>query len=248
MAPRRPSEQKTSKTSVPPAVAVPQTGSNIRSMFDRIATDYDRFNAWASLGLDKHWRKILIGRVPESARVLDIATGTGDVAFLAVQAGHAVVGLDFSERMLAQAKVKDKENRIRWMNGSADRLPFSDRSFDCITSAFALRNIRGCLEAAFRENFRVLRKNGKVLHMDFGRPKSALSRWGHRVHLSYGIPLIGQWLCKDRWPKGYLENTIEEFYEPAQVVSMLKQAGFESVSHTPLSLGVVQLFEGTKTC
>ncbi len=217
-------------------------------MFDRIASDYDRFNAWASLGLHHYWRKALVSRVPEGARVLDIATGTGDVAFLAAGAGHAVVGLDFSERMLAQAKAKDKEARIRWMNGSADRLPFSDRSFGCVTSAFALRNVRGCLEGVFRENFRVLRNGGKVLHMDFGRPTSALSRWGHRMHLNFGVPLIGQWVCKEKWPKGYLENTIKEFYEPRHVIQMLEQAGFEQVRHTSFSWGVVQLFEATKKC
>jgi demethylmenaquinone methyltransferase/2-methoxy-6-polyprenyl-1,4-benzoquinol methylase len=248
MPPKRPSEPKTSSNYVPRTLAVPQTGSNIRSMFDRIASDYDRFNAWASLGLHQRWRKALIRRVPEGARVLDIATGTGDVAFLAARTGHAVVGLDFSERMLAHAKEKDKAGRVRWMNGSADRLPFSDRSFGCITSAFALRNLRGCLEGVFNENFRVLRKDGKVLHMDFGRPTSRLSRWGHQVHLNFGIPLIGQWVCKDKWPKGYLETTIREFFEPGEVVQMLEAAGFEDVRHTALSFGVVQLFEGTKKC
>ncbi len=243
---RKPSELKTSSKSVPITAPPPSTGPGIRSMFDRIASDYDRFNAWASLGLHQHWRRALVGRIPEGARLLDIATGTGDVAFLAAQRGHAVVGLDFSERMLARAKQKDKTGHIRWMNGSADRLPFSDRSFGCITSAFALRNLRGCLEQVFRENFRVIRNGGKVLHMDFGRPTSAISRWGHRMHLSFGVPLIGQWVCKSNWPKGYLENTIQEFYEPRQVVEMLEQAGFEGVRHTPLSLGVVQLFEGTK--
>jgi len=217
-------------------------------MFDRIASDYDRFNAWASLGLHQHWRKLLVRRIPEAARVLDIATGTGDVAFLAAHMGHAVVGLDFSERMLAHAKEKDLGARIRWMNGSADHLPFSDRSFGCITSAFALRNLRGCLETVFRENFRVLRKDGKVLHMDFGRPTSPLSRWGHQMHLNIGIPLIGQWVCKEKWPKGYLETTIREFYEPSEVIGMLQDAGFEEVRHVPVSLGVVQLFEGRKMC
>jgi demethylmenaquinone methyltransferase/2-methoxy-6-polyprenyl-1,4-benzoquinol methylase len=249
---RRPSEPKTSsprsKDSVSPAVAAPATGPNIRSMFDHIASDYDRFNAWASLGLHQHWRRTLLRRIPPAARVLDIATGTGDVAFLAAQAGHAVVGLDFSERMLAQAQEKDTQRRIRWMSASADRLPFSDRSFDCVTSAFALRNLRGCLEAVLKENFRVLRNGGKVLHMDFGRPTSAWTRWGHQVHLRFGVPLIGQWVCGEKWPKGYLENTIREFYEPPQVTGMLERAGFSEVRHTPLLFGVVQLFEGTKKC
>ncbi len=231
---------------MPLAAATPATGSNIRSMFDRIASDYDRFNAWASLGLHQHWRRTLLRRVPEGARVLDIATGTGDVAFLAAQAGHAVTGLDFSEPMLAKAREKDKAGRVRWMNGPADRLPFSDRSFECVTSAFALRNLRGCLEAVFQENFRVLRSGGKVLHMDFGRPTSTLSRWGHRVHLRFGVPLIGQWVCGESWPKGYLETTIREFYEPQEVVQLLERVGFSEVRHTPLSFGVVQLFQGTK--
>ena len=87
-----------------------------------------------------------------------------------------------------------------------------------------------------------------MFHMDFGRPTSILSRWGHRVHLAFGIPLIGQMVCKDKWPKGYLENTIREFFEPHEVMLILKRAGFEEVRHTALSLGVVQLFEGTKKC
>ena len=255
---RKPSEPKTSSKEspdpMPPADAAPATGSPIRSMFDRIASDYDRFNAWASLGLHQHWRRTLVRRIPEGARVLDIATGTGDVAFLAARAGHAVTGLDFSERMLAQAEEKSARSRrpadrqVRWINGSADHLPFSDCSFECITSAFALRNLRGCLETVFEENFRVLRVGGKVLHMDFGRPTSTLSRWGHRVHLAFGVPLIGQWVCGRRWPKGYLENTIREFYEPQEVSGLLAGAGFSGVRHTSLSFGVVQLFEGTKKC
>jgi demethylmenaquinone methyltransferase/2-methoxy-6-polyprenyl-1,4-benzoquinol methylase len=215
-------------------------------MFDRIASDYDRFNALASLGLHHHWRRALLKRVPAQARVLDIATGTGDVAFLAEAAGHAVTGLDFSEQMLSKAREKDKGARIKWVNGSADHLPFSDRSFDCMTSAFALRNLRGCLEGVLAENFRVLRNGGKVLHMDFGRPSSTWSRWGHRMHLNFGVPLIGQWICGERWPKGYLESTIREFYEPAQVVELLTRAGFEEVRFSPLSFGVVQLYEGLK--
>ena len=96
---RRPSEPKTSKSkandTVPPVAVAPSAGPQIRTMFDRIASDYDRFNAWASLGLDQHWRRTLLRRIPKGARVLDIATGTGDVAFLAADAGHPVVGIDF---------------------------------------------------------------------------------------------------------------------------------------------------------
>src|SRR5437016_2520817 len=105
---RKPSEPKTSKhrrlhVPVPPPRA---SGTSIRAMFDGIAPDYDRFNAWASLGLHHHWRRALVKRIPAESRVLDIATGTGDVAFLAADAGHETIGLDFSERMLSRAREK----------------------------------------------------------------------------------------------------------------------------------------------
>src|SRR5690349_20461677 len=120
MAKRKPSEPKTSNNTkkaqrhVPSAVQSTPTGTNIRAMFDRIASDYDRFNALASLGLDQRWCRALLARIPAQARVLDIATGTGDVAFLAAQDGHSVVGLDFSERMLTKAREKDAEGKIKW--------------------------------------------------------------------------------------------------------------------------------------
>lgn len=218
----------------------------IRTMFDDIAPAYDRFNAWASLGLHHRWRRVLVDQIPSGARVLDIATGTGDLAFMAARAGHQVVGLDFSERMLAQARAKDSEKAVRWIAGSADKLPFSDFSFGCVTSAFALRNLRGCLEKVFQENFRVLRSGGKVFHLDFGRPQSVLSRWGHQFHLNVGVPLIGQWICGESWPKGYLAGTIERFFEPNEVELKLKEAGFTEVRHTSLLWGVVQLYAGTR--
>ena len=217
----------------------------VRGLFDRIAADYDRFNAWASLGLHHRWRRALTRRIPAGVRVLDIATGTGDVAFQAQQ-GHEVVGLDFSEAMLARAREKDATRKIRWINGSADRLPFSDRSFGCVTSAFALRNLRSILDGVFHENFRILRSGGVVLHMDFGRPVSPISRLGHHLHVTYGVPFLGQHICGDRWPKGYLEGTIEQFYAPAEVEERLSRAGFSRIHHTPLLWGTVVLYEAWK--
>jgi demethylmenaquinone methyltransferase/2-methoxy-6-polyprenyl-1,4-benzoquinol methylase len=215
-------------------------------VFDRIAPDYDRFNSWASLGLHHQWRRALVRRIPQGVRVLDEATGTGDLALLASAAGHEVFGLDISEAMLTRARQKDEERRIRWVLGSADRLPFSDRSFGCVTSAFALRNLRTQLDAVLRENGRVLKPGGKVLHLDFGRPKSPWSRWGHRLHLRFGIPMIGWWICQDRWPKEYLETTIREFYDPTEMVDQLSRAGFVDVRYTPIMGGIVQLYEGMK--
>jgi demethylmenaquinone methyltransferase/2-methoxy-6-polyprenyl-1,4-benzoquinol methylase len=215
-------------------------------MFNAIAPDYDRFNSWASLGLHQRWRKELVRRIPSPCRVLDLATGTGDVAFLAVESGHSVVGLDFSEAMLEKAKAKDTSQKVRWMNGSASRLPFSDRSFGSVVSAFMLRNVRGTLDAVFKENFRVLIDGGTVLHMDFSRPDTPWARWGHKLHLKVGIPFVGQWICGERWPKNYLEHTIESFFTPVEIMERLQKAGFRKVRHHDILWGAVRIYEGVK--
>ncbi len=230
----------------PVAVSPAPAANSVKAMFDGIAPQYDRFNAWASLGLHQYWRKQLIQRVPEGARVLDIATGTGDVAIQAKSQGYDVVGLDFSAAMIERAREKDSASGIRWTVGSADKLPFSDQSFGCITSAFALRNFWTSLDKVFKENFRVLKRGGKVLHMDFGRPDSAFFRWGHKMHLTYSVPRIGQWLCGKEWPNGYLESTIDQFHEPGEIKRRLLMAGFENVSQTPLMWGIIRIYEGTK--
>jgi demethylmenaquinone methyltransferase/2-methoxy-6-polyprenyl-1,4-benzoquinol methylase len=220
----------------------------VREMFDRIAPQYDRFNALASLGLHQGWRKTLVQEIPAGSRVLDIATGTGDLAFMEREYGHDVTGLDFSQAMIDRARAKDKAGSIQWVAASADALPFAADAFDAVTSAFALRNIRTRLSEVFKENFRVLRPGGRVLHLDFGRPRFPLMRWGHRLHMNLGVPLIGKLLCGDRWPKGYLENTIDGFFSPSEVEDYLEHAGFVNVSHQPVMNGVVHLYRGTRAC
>ena len=199
-------------------------------MFDRIAPEYDRFNALASFGLHQSWRETMVRRIPPGAKVLDIATGTGDVAFLARAQGHEVVGVDFSDRMIARARAKDKEGEILWMTGSADALPFADRSFGCVTPAFALRNFRSTIDQVFKETFRVLNSGGVALHLDFGRPRSRFMRWGHQLHMTLGVPLIGRLLCGQRWPSRYLENTIDRFLNRAKWKTEWKRRALSTCS------------------
>lgn len=215
-------------------------------MFNRIAPGYDRFNALASFGLHKNWREVMVRAIPSGAKVLDIATGTGDVAFSARKHGHEVVGLDFSEEMIRRAQAKDRQQSIRWVVGSAAALPFASEEFGAVTSAFALRNMRSCLDDVFRESFRVLKSGGLAQHLDFGRPGFPMMRWGHQVHTRVGVPLIGRLLLGQRWPQGYLADTIRDFYNPSQVEDRLEAAGFINVSHQSLMGGVVQLYRGTK--
>ena len=226
------------------AVSAP---AEVRAMFDRIAPEYDRFNALASFGMHRGWRETLVGQIPPCVDVLDVATGTGDIAIAARDQGHQVIGLDFSQAMIRRAQTKDPNNSIRWVVGSADQLPFAENSFGCITSAFALRNFRG-LDAVFRESYRVLLPGGRVLHMDFGRPKQPLLRLGCRLHMTWGVSLIGRMLFGERWPKDYLAKTIDQFLEPAEVEDCLEAAGFINVRRQPLFGGVVQIYKGTKPC
>jgi demethylmenaquinone methyltransferase / 2-methoxy-6-polyprenyl-1,4-benzoquinol methylase len=220
----------------------------VQAMFDNIAPEYDRFNALASLGMHQRWRRTMVRALPPGARVLDIATGTGDVAFMARGQGHEVVGLDFAAKMIERARSKDRYGSITWLTASADAIPCPDASFGAVTSAFALRNFRTRLPAVFAETFRVLKKGGVALHLDFGRPRQALMRLGHQAHLNWGVPLIGRILCGQRWPQGYLENTIAQFYTPTEVEDQLEAAGFVNVSHRPILGGVVNLYRGTKAC
>jgi demethylmenaquinone methyltransferase/2-methoxy-6-polyprenyl-1,4-benzoquinol methylase len=230
---------------LPEPVAPPEI---IRAMFDGIAPEYDRFNTLASFGQHHRWRNTLVQEIPACAKVLDIATGTGDVALAAAANGHEVVGLDLSEAMIERARRKDVENSVLWMTGSAAKLPFAAGRFGCVTSAFALRNFRSCLDTVFQETFRVLQTGGQVLHMDFGRPRAPWIRWGHQLHMMVGVPLIGRWLCRGRWPTGYLENTIQAFLEPVEVEDRLEAAGFINVRHRSILGGVVRLYKGTKAC
>ncbi len=245
---RKPSGLKTFSNHPPatPKQSDISPGPSVREMFDGLASNYDRFNAWASLGLHRRWRRLLVARTPRGGRVLDLATGTGDVAFLLAGRGQVVVGVDFSEGMLMQARRKDHANRIQWVLSSADQLPFPERSFEAITSAFALRNLRHCLDGAFRENYRVLTPGGRVLHMDFGRPTSRILQWGHQWYLRHSMAWLGRKICGAFWPDDYLQTTIEGFDEPADVEARLRQAGFSNLRHSALLWGVVQLYEGTK--
>lgn len=188
----------------------------------------------------------MVNQIPPGSHVLDLATGTGEVAFLEHASGHAVAGIDFSRLMLAKAREKDPRGSIQWVLGSADCLPFGNQTFGCVTSAFALRNFGSLVGQVFKESFRVLKTGGRALHLDFGRPTSRLSRWGHRLHLRAGIPLIGRWICGELWPKQYLEKTIEFFYDPAEVEKRLADAGFSDVHHTSFCCGAVVLYQGTK--
>ena len=218
-------------------------------MFDALVPEYDRFNRISSLGLDQLWRRELVEIFSPGSYVLDVGTGTGDLAKALVEHGCPVVGVDFSAKMIAAAKEKLRFNAEACFEvAKADELPFGPRSFDGISSAFVIRNLHhgGVLPQSFREFYRVLKPGSQMAHLELLRPPRGVMAWGHRAYMKTILPVIGWLNFGNRWPGHYLESTIEKFPEPSTMCQQMRWAGFERVCHYPLSGGVAGLFVGTR--
>lgn len=199
------------------------------------------------MGLDVAWRREVAALFPRDARVLDVGTGTGDLAQNLAERGCSVVGVDFSEKMIeaARAKLRDKSN-ASFVLAPADELPFEPRSFEGITSAFVVRNLfQGeTMAQSFREFYRVLKPGGQMVHLELTRPRKPIISAGHRAYLRWILPVIGRLNFGARWPDGYLEETIARFPEPKSIAQHMRWAGFERTSFYPLSGGIAGLFVG----
>lgn len=231
-------------------VPAPQDGSG--AMFDRIAHRYDLSNRIISLGIDQRWRKKTTQalRLSPGDRVLDLATGTADLA-IAIARDHSevtVVGLDPSSRMLEVGRDKlgrhDLEERVKLVVGSAEELPFEDTSFDAVSMAFGIRNVSDRARA-LSEIARVLRPGGAVAILELCEPRSGLLSPISRFHIHHVVPAIGAWLSGERSYR-YLQQSIEAFPAPSVFVEMLEAAGLRVEASTSLTFGVARLFVAHK--
>jgi len=216
-------------------------------MFSGIARRYDLANHLLSCGCDFLWRK-RAARIVKSWRpptVVDLATGTGDLALVLARAlpKAEVVGVDFSEEMLAIAKSKGVQRVIA---ANVLSLPFADRSFDCVTIAFGLRNIKDW-SAALREMGRVLTTNGNLLVMEFSLPSMSILRSTYRVYLHRVLPIIGAFLTQKKNAYDYLGASIERFPGGDALVKLIEADGFQNAAAEPLSGGIVTIYTATKT-
>ena len=223
----------------------------VQQLFTSIAPRYDWFNRLASFGLDQHWRKAAVARarVELSHRVLDVCSGTGDLAMLcaACQEGPGrVIGIDMNRAMLerAQAKQQARGLPIAWMQGDAESLPFASDSFDRLFIGFSTRNLSRLAEG-LQEMVRVLRPGGQMIILETGYPLNPILRVTYQIFLFTVARTIG-WLLTGRcWPFTYLARSVRQFLTPQQMRECLQRAGTQ-VEYVPLSCGLASLYLATK--
>lgn len=231
----------------PMAVGAPP--SEVRGMFARIAPAYDRGNALLSLGVHKVWKRraVRAARLPRGGAALDVATGTGDLAFLLardVSPTGRVVGLDFTEPMLRIAKAKRSPARgapVEWIAGDATRLPVADASFDAATIAFGIRNVQDRI-VALREMRRAVRPGGRVVVLEFGRPRGLLGG-PYRFYSRTVLPAVGGLVSGDRAAYEYLEKTSAAFPSGEAFLDLAREAGgFSALEARPLTGGIAWVY------
>jgi len=223
--------------------------ARIANMFDAIAPRYDLLNHVLSAGMDRGWRDRAVDALSLSsgARVLDLCTGTADLAIAIVHrtSGASVVGVDFAGEMLRLARVKVSdaalERRIRLVRGDATRIPLPDGSCDAATIAFGIRNV-GEPDRALAELARVIRPGGRLAILEFGEPRIPGIRTLYAWYFRYILPLVGRLVSKHQSAYSYLPASVGAFPAPSEFSAMLAATGFSQVRAVPLTLGIVYLF------
>ncbi len=224
----------------------------VTSMFDTISGNYDGLNRVISFGIDIKWRKkvvaILKKKQPQS--ILDIATGTGDLAINMIDTGaKKIVGLDISTGMLEVGKKKVMEKKlahtIEMILGDSEMLPFEDDSFDAITVAFGVRNFEN-LEVGLAEIYRVLKTSGTFVVLETSVPTKTPFKQGYHFYTKYLLPFIGKLFSKDQSAYAYLSESAAVFPHGKQFNNILQKIGFIGVENKPQTFGVASIYVATK--
>ncbi len=224
----------------------------VREMFDNISKDYDGLNRVISFGIDVKWRKRVVKFLQQKnpKSILDIATGTGDLAIALTKTGaDRIVGLDLSPQMLdvGKSKVMDKklQETVEMIVGDSENLPFDEESFDAITVAFGVRNFEN-LEKGLQEIFRVLKKGGHLVILETSVPTKSPFKQGYRFYTKYILPTIGRIFSKDRSAYAYLSESASVFPHGPAFNNILDKIGFIGIENKPQTFGVASIYVATK--
>jgi demethylmenaquinone methyltransferase/2-methoxy-6-polyprenyl-1,4-benzoquinol methylase len=225
----------------------------LKGFFADLAPSYDKFNRLASLFLDGYWRDRVANFARPGMSVLDLCTGTGDLAFkIAKKIGSKgrLVGIDFSTEMLSLAETKKEQlnlnSRIDFQLSRAEELLFESESFDLVVSAFAMRNVRANLETVLKEMFRVLKPGGQIVVLEFSRPQFFILKHLHSLYLKTVIPLNGKLIFGSKWSSDYLSESVLNFFSPEDFCKELSKVGFFKVRYYRLNSGIVVIHRARK--
>lgn len=224
----------------------------IAAMFNSISGKYDFLNHLLSFGIDILWRKkaVQILRKNQPKLILDIATGTADFAIEALSLKpKKIIGIDISEGMLSVGREKlikrNLTDKIELLVGDSETLPFKDNLFDAIIVSFGVRNFEN-LEKGLSDMLRVLKPGGKIVILEFSKPKSFPFKQIYQFYFRWILPKIGKLISKDRAAYTYLPDSVEAFPDGDNFLQILNKIGFQKSQCTPLTLGISSIYSGSK--
>ena len=224
----------------------------VAQMFDNISENYDDLNRVISFGIDVKWRKKVVAIVGENSpkQILDIATGTGDLAIMMAELNpDRIVGLDISAGMLDVGKQKiakaNLSDMIEMIVGDSEKMPFDDNTFDAITVSFGVRNFAN-LDKGLKEIKRVLKPGGTFVVLETSVPTKFLYKQGYRFHTSVILPIIGKLFSKDKVAYSYLSESANSFPFGEKFNNILLKNGFTTATDKPVTFGVASIYIATK--
>ena len=224
----------------------------VAQMFNNISDNYDGLNRVISLGIDVSWRKKVVKLVGENnpKQILDIATGTGDLAMMMTQLNpDKIIGLDISEGMLEVGKQKickaNLSNVIEMVVGDSENIPFDDNTFDAITVSFGVRNFEN-LNKGLTEILRVLKPDGKFVVLETSNATKFPFKQGYKLYTSLILPIIGKIFSKDKIAYSYLSESANSFPFGKAFNNILTKNGFKNAKNIPVTFGVASIYTSTK--
>jgi demethylmenaquinone methyltransferase/2-methoxy-6-polyprenyl-1,4-benzoquinol methylase len=221
----------------------------VQGMFSRIAGRYDLMNRLMTAGQDGRWRRHVIqeARLSGGRRLLDIATGTGDIALEGLRQHPEIeaIGGDFTIEMMQVGASDPRRAAIRWVAADTLALPFPDNVFDAVTSGFLMRNVID-VSGAFQEQLRVTKPGGVIVVLESSPPKKNLLRPFIRFHLNYVIPTLGKLVTGDSEAYGYLPDSTQRFQDPESLVRIMRAAGLQDVRFRLFMFGTIAIHVGQK--